>query len=556
MTDLDRLATEYWDASLTASPMSATIYGDRRFDHLLDDISDEATELRLAELRTFVAEAGSIAPDDLTTQDRITRSMLISESESGIDQIESRVLYAPIDPNTGFLVGLLQVAGQTVATNPAQAEALVERYRQVPRLFEQNLDRHQRDFADGVTVTAANINRVLSVLDSYLASDVSDDPIANTVGPEGWDGHDAWRQTLAGVVRDQVRPALARYRDGVAGLVDQGRDDDHPGLCHMESGPDAYLATIRVFTGLPLTAEELHQIGREEAEGHLADEFRALGQTVFGTSDLAEVLHFLRSDETLHYRDADQAVEDARSYVARSWAAAPDWFNLRPSANCEVLEVPAALAKDVPPAYYYPPASDGSRSGTYFINTYEAENRARFGGEAVAYHEANPGHHFQLTLATELTSIPEFRKRALTFAFVEGWGLYSERLADEMGLYSDDLMRLGMVSADAWRACRLVVDTGIHALGWTRQQAVDYLHKWSAVDEPSVQVEVDRYIGMPGQALAYKTGQREIFRLREKAEAQLGEAFDIKAFHDVVLGSGNITLPILNDLVEEWLAAK
>ena len=488
MTELDRLAADYWDAHLTTSPMYATIIGDRRFDHLLDDISDEATAARLAELRRTVSDAEAIAAEGLSVQDRITRSMLISESESEIDQIESRVLYAPIDPNTGLLVGLLQATGQTVATNPAQAEALSERYRQVPRLFEQNLHRHERDFADGVTVTAANIKRVLSVLDSYLASDLSDDPIANTAGPEGWEGFDAWRESLTGMVRDRIRPALALYREGVAALLDQGRDDDHPGLCHIKSGPDAYLATIRVFTGLPLTAEELHQTGREEAEGRLADEFRILGQTVFGTSDLAEVLHLLRTDATLHYRDADQAVEDARSYVARSWAAAPDWFNLKPSANCEVLEVPAALAKDVPPAYYYPPASDGSRSGTYFINTYEAEKRARFGGEAVAYHEANPGHHFQLTLSTELTGIPEFRKHALTFAFVEGWGLYSERLADEMGLYSDDLMRLGMVSAEAWRSCRLVVDTGIHAMGWTRQQAVDYLHTWSAVDEPSVQV--------------------------------------------------------------------
>jgi uncharacterized protein (DUF885 family) len=264
-------------------------------------------------------------------------------------------------------------------------------------------------------------------------------------------------------------------------------------------------------------------------------------------------LERLRNDPSLRYQTSSEIVNDAQSHVALSWAAAPDWFNLRPTTNCAVREVPTAIAKDVPPAYYFPPAADGSRPGTYFVNTHDAPGRARYSGEVMAYHEANPGHHFQLTLAAELTDIPEFRKHALTFAFVEGWGLYAERLADEMGLYSSDLARLGMVSADAWRACRLVVDTGLHAMGWTRQQAVDYLRAWSAIDEPSIQVEVDRYIGMPGQALAYKVGQREIFRLREKAESQLGDRFELKAFHDVCLASGNVTLPILAELVESWL---
>jgi uncharacterized protein (DUF885 family) len=285
----------------------------------------------------------------------------------------------------------------------------------------------------------------------------------------------------------------------------------------------------------------------------LANEFRSLGENALGTSDLAEVLRRLRDDPDLRYENSEQILEDARAHVARSWAASSDWFNLKPSANCEVVEVPAALAANAPPAYYFPPANDGSRAGTYFINTHDAPNRVRYGAQAVAYHEANPGHHFQLTLASELAELPEFRKHALTFPFVEGWGLYSERLADEIGLYTDDLAKLGMVSADAWRACRLVVDTGLHAFGWTRQRAVDYLHAWCAIDEPSVQTEVDRYIGMPGQALAYKSGSREINRLREDAERTLGDRFDIKEFHDVVLGSGNITLPVLGDLIADWL---
>jgi uncharacterized protein (DUF885 family) len=553
MTPIDRLAADYWDRYLEASPTTATIIGDRRFDHLLDDISPQATAEWLSQLRRVRAEAEGMHEDDLDYQGRITRAMLMSETLVGIDMIETGILYGACDPNTGILVGLLQAAGQTVATSPENAGALLERYRQVPRLFDQVMERHLSEFGSGRTATASNIARVLSQLDGYLGSESADDPFAQTAGPEDWDGLGEWREELEKISTEVIRPAMSKYRGGVQRLLLQGRDDDHPGICHISGGEEDYLRAIRTFTGLNFTAQELHDIGREEAEGRLADEFRALGENALGTADLPEILDSLRNDSTLRYENAAEITNDAETYVALSWAAAPDWFNLRPTANCSVQEVPAAIAKDVPPAYYYPPATDGSRPGIYFINTYDAPGRARFSGEAVAYHEANPGHHFQLTLSSELKDIPEFRKHALTYAFVEGWGLYAERLADEMGLYSSDLMRLGMVSADAWRACRLVVDTGLHAFGWTRQQAVDYMHQWSAIDEPSVQVEVDRYIGMPGQALAYKVGQREIFRLRDKAEIALGDRFEIKDFHDVCLGSGNITLPILDDLVEAWL---
>jgi uncharacterized protein (DUF885 family) len=553
MTPIDQLAHDYWEWHLETNPTTATILGDRRFDHLLDDISPEVTEAIVERYHRIQSQAEGTEVDVGDHQGRITRSLLLSETQGGIDMIETGILYGACDPNTGVLVGLLQAADQTVATSPENAAALVGRYRQVPRLMAQALERHRTEFGAGRTATATNISRVLSQLDGYLESALDTDPFAQTAGPEGWEGIARWREELANVTTDVIRPAMVEYRQGLKSLVASGRDDDHPGICHIPGGDADYLRAIRTFTSLPLSAQELHDIGREEAEGRLADEFRALGENALGTSVLAEVLERLRNDPSLRYQTSSEIVNDAQSHVALSWAAAPDWFNLRPTTNCAVREVPTAIAKDVPPAYYFPPAADGSRPGTYFVNTHDASGRARYSGEVMAYHEANPGHHFQLTLAAELTDIPEFRKHALTFAFVEGWGLYAERLADEMGLYSSDLARLGMVSADAWRACRLVVDTGLHEMGWTRQQAVDYLRAWSAIDEPSIQVEVDRYIGMPGQALAYKAGQREIFRLREKAESQLGDRFELKAFHDVCLASGNVTLPILAELVESWL---
>ena len=237
---------------------------------------------------------------------------------------------------------------------------------------------------------------------------------------------------------------------------------------------------------------------------------------------------------------------DARRYLAAATAAMGDWFGRLPVSPCEITAIPAAIAEDMPVAYYFPPADDGSRPGTYFVNTADPASKSRFETASIAYHEAIPGHHLQLAIATELDGVPTFQRLALgNTAYVEGWGLYAERLAEEMGLYGDDLERIGMLAADSWRSCRLVVDTGLHALGWGRQQAIDFMAANAPVSAGEIEVEVDRYIGMPGQALAYKIGQREIFRLRADARRRLADRFDIRSFHDVVLGSSSVSLPVL-----------
>jgi len=263
----------------------------------------------------------------------------------------------------------------------------------------------------------------------------------------------------------------------------------------------------------------------------------------------------LHSDPAMRFTSETEMLEHARATLDRAWAAVDDWFGARPDTPCNVVPVPAAIASAMPPAYYMQPPVDGSRPGTYFLNTYKPEERDRFEAESTHFHEAIPGHHFDRSLATELEGIPDFRRYAQVFAHTEGWGLYSERLADEMGLYSSDVDRLGMLAADAWRAGRLVVDTGMHALGWSRQQAIDWLREWTPIGLLTIEQEVDRYIGMAGQAVSYKMGQVEIMRLRADSEARLGDAFDIKAFHDLCLTSGAMTLPLLGEAAEEWVVA-
>jgi uncharacterized protein (DUF885 family) len=556
MTEIARLAQEFWDLSLSHSPINATLLGDHRFDDQIDDLSDESAAALVARLTEMIGQAERIEPSSLSSQDAITRSMLISEARNQVTLVETGVLFAPCDPMLGPVVGLLLTIGQIAASTPEQAEALFDRYRQVPRYFNQALTRHHSEIAVGRTPIRVNVERVLSQIDSYLSSPLETDPFANLAGPEDWSGYDDWRERLKTLAAETVRPSFAKYRVGAVGLLDDARDEDHAGLLHVPGGDEIYERLIEVFTSLPVTARELHDVGLSEAKGKLAQEFVEIGGRAFGEGSLSGVLARLRTDPSLRYSTADEIVADAKALVERAWQAAPDWFNLRPTRNCSVTTVPESLAKDAPPAYYLPPAMDGSRTGTYFINTHDPQERVRYDTESVAFHEANPGHHFQISLAQELEDLPPFRQNALTTAYVEGWGLYSERLAEEMGLYSSDLGLLGMVSADAWRAGRLVVDTGFHAFGWTRAQAVNFFQEWSAIDQPTIETEVDRYIGVPGQALAYKVGQREIFRLRAKAMKRLGDRFDIKGFHDAVLGSGPVTLPLLGELVQDWIGSK
>jgi uncharacterized protein (DUF885 family) len=263
----------------------------------------------------------------------------------------------------------------------------------------------------------------------------------------------------------------------------------------------------------------------------------------------------LRTDPALHFETRDEVAEKAEEALDKARRAIPNWFGRLPKADCQVVRMEEHEEKNSTIAYYRQPAADGSRPGRYYINTSEPETRPRYEAEALAYHESIPGHHLQIAIAQELEGIPEFRKNSGVTAFVEGWGLYAERLSEEMDLYSSDLDRVGVLSYDAWRACRLVVDSGMHAMGWTRARAISFMIENTALAENNIVNEVDRYITWPGQALAYKTGQLEMLRLRQEASKELGQRFDIKRFHDVLLGSGAVPLKAMRQLVEEYASS-
>jgi uncharacterized protein (DUF885 family) len=552
---LRQIADDYWEAVMEASPSFATFVGDHRYDDRLDDLSEEAEVAHLTVITELERDAAALPPDALSPVDRVTRGLLLAEVDHTRIRVEHHLAELASDQMTGPHADLLQLAPQTAAADPDSAAMLVQRYRQADRYLDQAAERFRAGLARQRPPAAINIERSINQVDGYLASPIEADPFVALQAPQDWDGEQAWRDELRAATEEVIRPAFARYRTVLADeLQPAARSDEEAGLCHVDGGDEVYAALVRLHTTTDLTPEELHGIGMEEITERLPAEYREIGSRALGTGDLAEIFERLRTDESLRYETGEQIMADAVTALDRARGAIVDWFGRLPTIDCLIAEIPEYLAADAPAAYYFPPAGDGSRPGTYYVNTHNPHEKSRSEAESIGYHEAIPGHHLQLALAAEMEDVPDFQRLGFgNTAYVEGWALYTERLADEMGLYTGDLDRIGMLTADAWRAGRLVVDTGLHALGWTRQQAIDFLVDHTPLDPGEVTVEIDRYIGMPGQALAYKAGQREIFRLRAEARDQLGDRFDIKGFHDAVLAHGSVTLPILGDLVEEWI---
>lgn len=550
MTDVTALADSYQEYLFDIDPLSPVLLGIDQTPTGLGSLSEAAEREQLDKLAEFVDRATSIDPDGLSAVDRVTRDVLIASARSRIEQLGTHAVeYTITDFFSGPAAGLLTVLPMVSVANVEQFDAQLERLAAIPAYLREAGGRHRAGVAAGRVPVQRLVQASIDHLDRYLA-DPGSDPLLRQEAPD-----DQRAERRAGLLADVVRPAFAEYRDLLRDeVLGHGRPDERPGLCHLAGGDAHYAAMARVHTTTDRTPQDLHDTGLAIIE-RLADEYRQLGETVFGTDDLREIFDRLRTDPALRWRDADELLDTARSAITRAAREAPKWFGRIPPHEWVVEPVPEAEAPGAAPAYYLQPAADGSRPGTYFANTYKVGERFRHMAEAVAFHEAVPGHHFQLSTALELTELPLLRRVGDFTAYLEGWGLYAERLAQEMGLYSDDVARLGMLSCDSMRAGRLVVDTGLHALGWSRQQAIDFLERNTPMAPVEIVSEIDRYIAYPGQALAYMVGRLEIQRLRAEAERELGERFDVRGFHDVVLGGGALPLSVLGDVVREWSAS-
>ncbi len=555
------LADRYWQLYVESHPVTATAVGDRRYDDRLDDLRrSSAVVLRgriqalLDEARPVAAAAEAAAP---VSDDAITASALVDQALGDLAELDADLTAWGVDPLEGPQVAIFNIESFQAVESTTDGEAMVARWRAMGPFLDQHAANLREALSGGRVAVRTPVANVIEAIDGVLAQPDAAWPLLNPAREPhpDWPAADLtqFRADLAAAVADLVRPALSRLRCVLADtILPAARSDDRPGLMHVPGGMEAYPNLIRRHTSLDLAPEALHRIGLDEV-ARINGELEVLGERVLGTADRAEILRRLRGDPALAFRTSEEVVAKAESALARAAAAIPDWFGILPRADCVVVPMGDHEAKHGTIAYYRQPEPQGGRAGQYFINATEPTTRPRYEAEALAYHESIPGHHLQIAIAQEIERLPEFRRHLGVTAFWEGWGLYSERLSDEMGLYSGDLDRIGILSFDSWRACRLVVDTGMHALGWTRQRAIDFMLANTSLAPNNIANEVDRYITWPGQALAYKIGQLELLRLRADVNAALGGSFDIRAFHDAVLENGALGLVSLRRTVEAKL---
>jgi uncharacterized protein (DUF885 family) len=553
------LAAEYWETFLEANPTFATSIGDPRFDDRLPDPTPEGCAAVRARYADLLERVDALDPAALAASDRITYSTLRESLGAGIADLDAGIRAWNLDHMDG-VPSLLQVPDYQRLATPEDGRRMVARWREMASFTDGTTATLQRSLRDGRVGCRASGDRMLEILDGLLRGDTAGwpllAPLAGVERLDGWTTADRERfaTDLQAAVSDEIRPAFARLRRGLAEeILPAARPPAKPGMCHVPGGLDAYRGLVRVHTSLDVEPETLHRVGLDEI-ARIDAEITALAGRTIGAASLADALDRLRSNPRLYFASREEIYAKAMSSLARATEAIPGWFGRLPQAPCGVVQMGPHEEAHATIAYYRQPAADGSRPGQFFVNTSEPQTRPRYEAEALTYHESIPGHHLQIAIGQELPHLPEFRRHLGPTAYVEGWGLYSERLSDEMGLYTGDLDRIGVLSFDAWRAARLVVDTGMHALGWSRERAIEFMLAHTALGPNNIANEVDRYIVLPGQALAYKTGQLEILRLREDAKRQLGPSFDIRGFHDAVLGEGALALGTLGEVVDAWTA--
>jgi len=554
---LAQLSNDFFQNSLDSSPTSAIMRGHKAYFDQLEELTDETFNKETKVVDEFILRLGNIDQNTLSHREKVTYGMLEFALSSNKDSLLDRSweFGAGVSGFTGFLIDYNQ---QMFVPDMESADMLLKRLELYKRLFSQIADVQKVGLVNNRVATERNLLRTIDQLENYLSSSIDKDPLMFVnFSPEITESQiSEWREKAKKIIETNVRPTVLTYMDQLKSEhLPIGRSDEKSGIMWIDGGEETYLRALRKYTGhKDITVKEVHEVGLSEID-RLKKEFFEIGESVFpGVTTPEEVLHKMQTDPSMRYESKEQMLQLAVDTIERAYKPLGEWFTVFPKSPCKVLPVPAASEQHAPPAYYYPPLPDGSRDGTYFLNTYKAETKSVFEAESVAFHEAIPGHHLDRTIAVELQDVPDFQKYVASTAFVEGWGLYSEQLANEMGLYSNDVQQLGRLGNDAWRACRLVLDTGMHGMGWSRDKAIEFFRANSPIEEINSEIETDRYIAWPGQACSYKMGQLKIEELRRKAENELGDKFDIRYFHDEVLCDGGITLPILENKIDTFIA--
>ncbi|MDQ1423053.1 MAG: hypothetical protein QOD72_551 [Acidimicrobiaceae bacterium] len=549
MSGVVGLADEYWDYFRTSAQLWNIDRGDVDQVAQWEDLSGSGVSRRIEELRGFAQRADDFPRDGLGDRElTLLGALSFSAGSTAVGLPYLRDLSLVAGP-ANFATFLSVFVPSYVLSTRAHGRGYVDKVRSVPAFVDGWISGLREGLAVGRVATARGVARAVAAYDTLLAAAISDDPLASQEPPieASVAEVESWRAAVLAAVRDEARPAVLRLRDHLRDdVLPVARSDEQAGMCHLPDGEEGYAGLLWAATSTELTPAAIHQIGLDQF-ARLDDEYSSLGRVVFGIDDPAQIRDRLRDDQTLRYRTDVEIAHDARTVLARAEAEAQRWFTRVPRAGCAFVAVGTG-----PMAFYTGPSPDGSRGGTFYCNTSDPSAWRRFQLEVTTFHEAVPGHHFQLALAQELDLHPIVGELEVT-SYGEGWGLYAERLADEMSLYTSPLQRMGMLTMDSLRAARLVADTGLHALGWTRDQAIEFVGSHTAHDRAGAEVEVDRYISDPGQATSYMIGRLALDGFRRHASDRLGEQFSLQQFHDVVLGHGMTPLDVLGRTVDAWI---
>ena len=549
MTSVRELADRMHRRWLEENPFTATMYGIPGYDDLVPDESEEGQRTWRAEVGRFLGEAEAVERGQLTPRDAVTLDCTIEAATQELEIIdlapaEYTVTAMPYAGPAAFLA----VAARTVLVDPAAAEAYLTRLRRSGGWFDQIGERLRSGAGQGRRPVAPLAEQAVTWAEGVLAAPGMS-PVLSPQPPPGWPGAAAWEAERRAAAEEVVHPALARWVATVRDLLPRARPSERAGLVYLPGGDEDYARAVRISTTLPLSAGELHRTGLNQVTLLEARAVK-LGAGL-GLSGLDEVFAALR--DSAEKIPAEEAMRRAAGAVKRAEARAGEFFPEPLPPPCQVAPMPEVVAVSGAAPHYTPPRLDGGRPGTFWFNTERPTAGTGWDIDVVAFHEAVPGHHLQLSRLQLLTGLPALQRQRSLAVFSEGWGLYAEQLAEEAGLYTDDRGLLGSVSTSLMRAARLVVDTGIHAYGWSRERALEFMAEHVPMPREFLADEVDRYVVMPGQALAYLTGKLEILRIRDDARQRLGPAFSLPAFHGAVLDHGSLPMPTLARSITHWL---
>jgi uncharacterized protein (DUF885 family) len=554
---LRALFDEEWEYELRQSPENATALGDNRYNDRLDDYSAEAQRADVAAKQKFLSRFEAIDSSGLSQPDTLSRELMIRNLKQDVEAAKFKSWEMPVNQMNGPHLSLVDMVTLMPFKDAHDYDNYLSRLHQIPRVLDQMTANMRQGMKDGLMPPRFLLEKVTVEARDIAEKNGAASPFAKPTEkfPAAISAEDQKRLkgAILAAVNTEIVPSYKRFTSFVQHeYAPQGRTD--PGVWALPDGEARYRYQIRRMTTTDLSPDQIHEIGLKQLADTEAEMLELAHK--LGFKDLATLNQHIKKDRRFYASSGQQVLDLYLKYTRQMEAQLPKLFGRLPKNKLIVISMDPFRAKNAVPADYTPGAQDGSRPGRINVNEYDPAHRLTLNIEAIAYHEGVPGHHLQISIGQELPDLPAFRKNGGYTAFVEGWALYSERLGKEIGFYEDPYSNYGRLENEMWRDIRLVIDTGVHDKHWSRDKMVEYFHRYTAMDEPNVQSEVDRYIAWPGQALAYKLGQLEILKLREEAQQKLGNKFDLRPFHDEIVGAGPLPLDVLHSEVEAWIATQ